>query len=97
MYNHLLAFDGNVRDPIMLESREHGDVTGVEEIAVVGEDVASCSKRPYFLAGEQAEGLSGEGGGAAEGDFEEAREEGFGFGLSSWGAVSWVGGGEITM
>lgn len=95
MHNHLLAFDGYIRDPVMLKSREHGDVAGVEKVAVVGEDVAGCSKRPYLLAGEQAEGLGGEGGGAAESDFEEAREEGLGFGLSSWGAVSWVEGEEV--
>lgn len=95
MHNHLFAFDGNVGDPVVLEGGEDGDVAGVEEIAVVGEDVAGCDERPDLLASEQTEGLGGEGGRSAEGDFEEAREEGFGFGLSTWDAVSRVGRREI--
>lgn len=61
----------------MLQSGEDGDAAGVDEAAVVGEDVAGCEEGPDAGPGEEAEGFGGQGGGAADGDFEEAGEVGF--------------------
>ena len=59
----------------------------------MGEDVAGREEGPDAGAGEEAEGFGGEGGGAADGDFEEAGEVGFEVCLSVGLLVFWVWGG----
>ena len=61
----------------MLQGGDHGHAAGIEERAVVRQDVAGCEEGPDAGAGEEAERFGGEGGGAADGDFEEAGEVGF--------------------
>ena len=61
----------------MLQSSDYSHAAGVEQGAVVREDVAGCEEGPYAGSGEEAEGLGGEGGGAADGNFEESGEVGF--------------------
>ena len=80
----------------MLQGGDDGDAAGVDEAAVVGEDVAGCKEGPDAGAGEEAQGFGGEGGRAADGDFKEAGEVGFEVCLSVgacwfgvWGGVIW--------
>lgn len=44
----------------------------------MGEDVCGGGQGPDCLARDEAKGFCGEGGGAPEGGFKEAGEEGFG-------------------
>lgn len=75
----------------VLQRGQHGDAGGVDEVAVVRQHVHVCADAPDFGAGEQAQGFGVEGGGAAEGFLEDAREEDFGFGGGGGGGE--CGGG----
>lgn len=81
------APDARVRDAGVPERAQGGEAAGVDEVAVVVEDVDVGAEGPYFLAGDQAEGFGGEGLGAAEGGLEGAGEVGLEVGLAVvWGA-----------
>lgn len=74
----------------MLQGGQDADAGGVDEVAVVREDVHVGTDGPDFVAGYQAEGLGVQGCGAPDGFFEDAGEEDFRF----RGAVGFeVGGG----
>lgn len=71
------ACDAGVGDPVVAEGGEGGQAAGVDEAAVVVEDVDVGAEGPYFLPGEEAEGFRGEGLRAPEGGLEDAGEVGF--------------------
>lgn len=77
-----LALDGDVRASEVLESGDNGDAGGVDESAVVVEEVDVRAHMPAFLTGDDAEGFRVDGVGAADGFFNEARKEDFLFGLT---------------
>ena len=72
IHRQLAAFDARVRDPVVAEGGQGGEAGGVDEAAVVVEDVDVGAEGPDFLAGEEAEGFGGEGLRAAEGGLEGA-------------------------
>ena len=45
------AFDAGVWDPVVSKGGEGGETAGVDEAAVVVEDVYVGAEGPYFLAG----------------------------------------------
>lgn len=73
----------------MAEGGDDGEAGGVDEVAVVGEDVDVDADGPALLAGDEAEGLGVEGAGAADRLFEEAGDKDFCLGR----AVDFEGGG----
>lgn len=79
----------------MPERGEGGEAGGVDEAAVVVQDVDVRAEGPGFLAGDEAEGFGGEGARAAEGGLEGAGEVRFQVGLAMVGRewVSLVGFG----
>ena len=68
----LAAFDAGVRDPVMPECGEGGEAAGVDEAAVVVEDVDVSAEGRHFLPCHQAEGLGRQGLRAPEGGVEDA-------------------------
>lgn len=78
---HLAALEhGDVRAAEVAQGGDDGDARGVEQAAVVRQDVHVGAHGPAFGAGDDAERFRVEGGGASDGFFEEAREERFGGG-----------------
>lgn len=61
----------------MAEGAQGGYADGVDEAAVVVEDVDVGAEGPDLLAGDEAEGFGGEGAGAPEGGLEGVGEVGF--------------------
>lgn len=72
-----------VRTAVVHESSYEGQAAGVDEVAVVVQDVHVCAHVEAFLAGDDAEGFGVQGAGAADGFFEDAGEEDFGLVLSA--------------
>lgn len=73
---------GDVGTAEVAEGGDDGEAGGVEQAAIVREDVQVGAHGPAVGARDDAEGFGVEGGGAADGFFEEAGEEGFGGGLA---------------
>lgn len=78
----LAARDARVRDAAVPQRGEGGEAGGVDEAAVVVQDVHVRAQRPGRLAGDEAEGFGGEGARAAEGGLEGAGEVRFEVGLA---------------
>jgi len=57
MNGDLLAFDRDVRAAEMLERGHHGYARGVDQGAVVGEEVHVCADLPALLSSNDAEGF----------------------------------------
>jgi len=71
-----------VRAAVVHESRHERQAAGVDEVAVVVQDVHVGAHVEALLAGDDAEGFGVEGAGAADGLFQDAGEEDFGLVLS---------------
>ena len=71
-----------VRAAVVHERGDERQTAGVDEVAVVVQDVHVGAHVEAFLAGDDAEGFGVEGSGAADGFFEDAGEEDFGLVLS---------------
>ena len=96
IHRQLAAMDARIRDAVVAQCSQGRQAAGIDEAAVVVEDVDVRAEGPDFLAGDQAEGFGGEGLRAAEGGLEDAGEVRFEVALSvEGGGVSfwWVGGG----
>lgn len=73
----------------MVEGGDDGEVGGVDEVVVVGEDVDVDVDGLVFLVGDEVEGFGVEGVGVVDCFFEEVGDEDFCFG---W-VVDFEGGG----
>lgn len=78
----VLATHLEVWAAVVHQSGDKGQAAGVDEAAVVVEDVHVRAHVEAFLAGDDAEGFGVEGAGSADGLFQDAREEDFGLVLS---------------
>lgn len=83
----VLATHFKVRTAVVHQSGDESHAAGVDEAAVVVEDVDVGAHVEAFLAGDDAEGFGVEGAGPADGFLQDAREEDFGLVLSG-GSVS---------
>ena len=68
------AFDFDVGTAVVQECSDEGDTAGVEEVAVVVEDVQVGADVEAFLSRDDAEGFGVEGAGAPDRLLEQAGE-----------------------
>lgn len=65
IYCHILSVDGDIRSSKVLESCHDRDAAGVDQAAIIVEDMYICTNRPAFCAGNDAKRLGVYGIGAS--------------------------------